>query len=140
MEFSVVGHLVSLSLSEGWVLPTAEALGRAGQGFALGNSSAPRGSPRVPMGVIQNFQEIRSKPQIRQGRGTGDRMILWLNLKHEGRLGAATTGISLRRPQYLALRSSCLGLRAGSVVKSSYRSCTGPKFRGFQQSYGAAHN
>lgn len=107
--------------------PHHQAQGRAGQGFTLGNSSVS-GRPQVSNGC----QEIRSKPQFPQGRNARDRMILWLNLKLEGRLGAATTGISLRRPQCLALGSSCLGWRAGSMVKSTYHCCRGPKFRGFQ--------
>lgn len=112
-EDLLVDHSASFSLQEGWAHSTTKALGRAGQSFSLGNSSVS-GGPQVSNGC----QEIRSKPQFPQGRSARDRTILRLNFKLERRLGAATTGILLRRPQCLALGSSCLGCRAGSVVKT----------------------
>lgn len=74
---------------------------------ALGNPSLPLRSPRAPMGVIQNLQgNQKETTNPRGGRRGGGRKILRLNLKYKGKAEAATTGISLRRPQNLALRSS----------------------------------
>lgn len=57
------------------------------------------GNPPAPMGVIQNVQETREKPQVHGGRAVGAEGFLRLSLKHKGRVEAAGTGISLRRPQ-----------------------------------------
>lgn len=64
--------------------------------------------PRGPDGC---YLEFVGKPEGNHksmgGQRGGGRKILRLNLKYKGRVEAATTGISLRRPQDLALRSSC---------------------------------
>ena len=110
--------------------------GEVGRALLLGILVLQR-EPQTSNGFIHNFQEIRSKPQSCRGKDAGDRKVSWLNIKHPGRLGAATMGISLRL-QCLALRSLCLSWRSGSAVKSTYHSCRGPKLGGSQQSYGAA--
>lgn len=56
-----VGCSASLSLQEGWARPTTKALGRAGQGFALGNSSVS-GDPRSPVGV-RTAEANRNSPR-----------------------------------------------------------------------------
>ena len=67
-------------------------------------------SVEEPQGPDGCYPEFVGKPEGNHksmgGRRRGDRKILRLNLKYKGRVEAATTGISLRRPQDLALRSS----------------------------------
>lgn len=67
-------------------------------------------SVEEPQGPDGCYLEFVGKPEGNHksmgGRKGGGRKILRLNLKYKGRVEAATTGISLRRPQDLALRSS----------------------------------
>lgn len=73
----------------------------------LGEFESSLEEPQTPDGC---HPEFAGKPEGNHkstgGRRGGGRKILRLNLKYKGRVEAATTGISLRRPQNLALRSS----------------------------------
>lgn len=67
----------------------------------------PGGTP-APWWVSSRIcRETKRKPQIHRGGEGGDRKNLRLYLNYKSRGKAATTGISLRRPQTRAWRSSC---------------------------------